>query len=151
MPEVRSTQTTAVAAGSKLLPSAEGGTRRIFFAEYVQGAATQAVSDTIYLGDLPKGSRICKDWVVSFSTGTASCTLDVGFRNKATQAVIDVDGIAAAVAVTTAGQSALNNGSSLNAGLTYITTDVVEVYATIRTAVLAANQRLVIEGTYVQD
>jgi hypothetical protein len=151
MPEVRSTQTTAVAAGSKLLPSAEGGKRRIFFAEYLQGASTQAVSDTIYLGDIPEGARICKDWLVSFSTGTASCALDVGFRNKATQAVIDVDGIAAAVAVTTAGQSALNNGSSLNAGLTYITPDVVEVYATIRTAVLAANQRLVFEGTYVQD
>lgn len=151
MAEVKSTQTTSIAAGSKVLPSAGGGTRRIFFAEYLAPASTQAVSDTIYLGDLPKGARICKDWVVSFSTGTASCTLDVGFRSKATGTVIDVDGIAAAVAVTTAGQSGLNNGSALTAGLTYTTLEAVEVYATIRTAVLAASQKLVIEGSYVQD
>ena len=151
MAEVKSTQTTSAAAGSKLLPNADGGRKRVFFAEYLAPASTQAVSDTIYLGDLPKGARICKDWVVSFSTGTASCTIDVGFRSKATGTVIDVDGIAAAVAITTAGQSGLNNGSSLNAGLSYVTTEVVEVYATIRTAVLAASQKLVIEGSYVQD
>jgi len=151
MPEVRSTQTTAIAAGYKVLPSAEGGRRRLFYAEYVQGAATQAVSDTIYLGDLPKGARILHDWVVNFSTGTASCTIDVGFRRKSDGTVLDVDGIAAAVAITTAGQSALVNGSSLTTGFTYVTPDVVEVYATIRTAVLAANQRLIIEGSYVQD
>jgi hypothetical protein len=151
MAEVKSTQTTAIGNGYKVLPSADGGRERLFFAEYIQGAATQAVSDTIYLGDLPKGARILHDWVVNFSTGTASCTIDVGFRSKATGTVIDVDGIAAAVAITTAGQSALVNGSSLTTGLTYVTNEVVEVYATIRTAVLAANQKLIIEGSYVQD
>lgn len=151
MAEVKSTQMTSVAAGYKLLPSADGGRERLFFAEYLAPASTQAVSDTIYLGDLPKGARICHDWIVNFSTGTASCTIDVGFRSKATGTVIDVDGIAAAVAITTAGQSALVNGSSLTTGLTYTTTEVVEVYATIRTAVLAASQKLIIEGSYVQD
>ena len=151
MAEVKSTQTTTIANGYKGLPTADHGRRRIFFAEYLAPASTQAVSDTIYLGDLPKGARICKDWVVSFSTGTASCTIDVGFRSKATGTVIDVDGIAAAVAITTAGQSGLNNGSSLTAGLSYVTTEVVEVYATIRTAVLAASQKLIIEGSFVQD
>ena len=151
MAEVKSTQMTSVAAGYKLLPSADGGRERLFFSEYLAPASTQAVSDTIYLGDVPKGARICHDWVVNFSTGTASCTIDVGFRSKATGTVIDVDGIAAAVAVTTAGQSALVNGSSLAAGLTYTTTEVVEVYATIRTAVLAASQKLIVEGSYVQD
>lgn len=151
MAEVKSTQTTAVAAGYKLLPSVDGGTRRQFFAEYLAPASTQAVSDTIYLGDLPPGARINHDWVVNFSTGTASCTLDVGFRKKVDGTVIDVDGIAALVAVTTAGQAALNNGSSLTAGLSYVTTETVEVYATIRAAVLAASQKLIFEGTYVQD
>jgi hypothetical protein len=151
MAEVKSTQTTAIAAGYKVLPSADGGRRRVFFAEYLNGASTLAIADTIYLGDLPKGARICKDWVVSFSTGTASCTLDVGFRKKSDGTVIDVDGIAALVAVTTAGQSGLNNGSSLTAGLSYVTTEVVEVYATVRAAVLAANQKLIFEGSYVQD
>jgi hypothetical protein len=53
--------------------------------------------------------------------------------------------------VTTAGQVALNTGSSLAAGLSYVTTEVVEVYATVRAAVLAANQKLIFEGSYVQD
>lgn len=151
MAEVKSTQTTAIAAGYKVLPSADGGRKRGFFAEYLAPASTQAVSDSIYLGDLPKGARILHDWTVCFSTGTASCTLDVGFRKKSDGTVIDVDGIAAAVPVTTAGTSALNNGSSLAAGLSYTTTEAVEVYATIRTAVLAASQKLIFEGSYVQD
>jgi hypothetical protein len=151
MAEVKSTQTTAVAAGYKLLPSVDGGRKRTFFAEYLAPASTQAVSDTIYLGDLPEGARIMHDWVCNFSTGTASCTLDVGFRSKATGTVIDVDGIAALAAVTTAGQVALNTGSALAAGLSYVTTEAVEVYATIRAAVLAASQKLIFEGTYVQD
>ena len=151
MAEVKSTQTTAIAAGYKVLPSADGGRRRLFFAEYLAPASTQAISDTIYLGDLPKGARICHDWVCNFSAGTASCTLDVGYRSKATGTVIDVDGIAALAAVTTAGQVALNTGSGLAAGLTYTTTEVVEVYATIRAAVLAASQKLIFEGSYVQD
>ena len=151
MAEVKSTQMTSVAAGSKLLPSADGGRERLFYAEYLAPANTQAVSDTIYLGDIPKGARICHNWIGNISTGTASCTLDVGFRSKATGTVIDVDGIAAAVAVTTAGAVTFNNGSSLPAGLSYVTTEAVEVYATIRAAVLAASQKLIFEGTYVQD
>lgn len=151
MAEVKSTQTTAITAGYKVLPSADGGRRRLFFAEYLAPAATQPISDTIYLGDLPKGARICHDWVCNFSAGTASCTLDVGFRSKATGTVIDVDGIATSAAVTTAGQVALNTGSSLAPGLTYVTTEVVEVYATIKAAVLAASQKLVFEGSYIQD
>lgn len=151
MAEVKSTQTTAIAAGYKVLPSADGGRKRNFYAEYVNGASTLATSDTIYLGDLPKGARILHDWVLNFSTGTASCTLDVGLRKKSDGSVIDVDGIADGVAVTTAGQVALNNGSSLAAGLSYVTTEVVEVYATVLVAVLAANQKLIFEGSYVQD
>lgn len=151
MAEVKSTQTTAIAAGYKVLPSADGGRKRAFYAEYVNGASTLAIADTIYLGDLPKGARILHDWVCNFSTGTASCTLDVGFRKKSDGTVIDVDGIAALAAVTTAGQVALNTGSSLAAGLSYVTTEVVEVYATVRAAVLAANQKLIFEGSYVQD
>jgi hypothetical protein len=151
MAEVKSTQTTKTASGYKLLPSEEGGRHRTFFAEYLAPASTQAISDTIYLGDLPEGARILHDWVMNISTGTASCTLDVGFRSKATGTVIDVDGIAALASAATAGQVALNTGSALAAGLTYVTTEAVEVYATIRAAVLAASQKLVFEGTYVQD
>ena len=151
MAEVKSTQMTSLAAGSKLLPSADGGRKRQFYAEYLNGASTLAIADTIYLGDLPKGARINHDWIGNISTGTASCTLDLGFRSKATGTVIDVDGIGALVAVTTAGAVAFNNGSSLTAGLSYVTTEVVEVYATVRAAVFAASQKLIVEGSYVQD
>ncbi len=82
MAEVRSTQMTSVTAGAKLLPSADGGRKRLFFARYVQGGSTQAINDTIYLGDLPKGARICKDWLVNCSAGTASSTMDIGLRTK---------------------------------------------------------------------
>lgn len=151
MAEVKSTQTTAVAAGQKLLPSADGGRMRLFFAEYVQGAGTQPIGDTIYLGDLPKGARICKDWLVNLSAGTASCTLHIGIRSKATGAVIDVDGIAASVEAATAGYKDANTGSLLAGGLQYTTTEAVEVYATINGAALAAAQKITIEGSYVQD
>lgn len=151
MPEVRSTQTAAIAAGSKVLPNADGGRKRLFFAEYVQGASTQAISDTIYLGDLPKGARICKDWLLNCSAGTASSTMDVGIRSKATGAVISATGIAAAVNTNAAGYKDANTGALLAAGLQYVTTEAVEVYATITAAVLAANQKLTIEGSYVQD
>jgi len=149
--EVKSTQTTAIAAGYKVLPSADGGRRRVFFAEYLNGASTLAIADTIYLGDLPKGARILHDWVVNCSAGTASCTLDIGFRKKSDGTVIDVDGIAALIAVSSAGNIAAVNGSSITGGLSYVTTEVVEVYATVRAAVLAANQKLIFEGSYVQD
>jgi len=151
MAEVKSTQTTAIAAGYKVLPSADGGRRRVFFAEYLNGASTLAIADTIYLGDLPKGARILHDWVVNCSAGTASCTLDIGFRKKSDGTVIDVDGIAALIAVSSAGNIAAVNGSSITGGLSYVTTEVVEVYATVRAAVLAANQKLIFEGSYVQD
>ena len=41
MAEVKSTQTTAIAAGYKVLPSADGGRKRGFYAEYVNGASGQ--------------------------------------------------------------------------------------------------------------
>ena len=151
MAEVKSTQTTAIAAGYKVLPSADGGRKRVFYAEYVNGASTLAIADTIYLGDLPKGARILHDWVVNCSAGTASCTLDIGFRKKSDGTVIDVDGIAALIAVSSAGNIAAVNGSSITGGLSYVTTEVVEVYATVRAAVLAASQKLIFEGSYVQD
>lgn len=155
MAEVRSTQMTSVTAGAKLLPSADGGRKRLFFARYVQGGSTQAINDTIYLGDLPKGARICKDWLVNCSAGTASSTMDIGLRTKGVggQAgtVIDADGIAAAVNTAAAGYKDANTGALIAAGEEYVTTDVVEVYATITGAVFAANQKLTVEGSYVQD
>ena len=65
--------------------------------------------------------------------------------------MIDADGIAAAVNTAAAGYKDANTGSSLAAGLNYVTTEVVEVYATVTGAVFAENQKLTVEGSYVQD
>jgi hypothetical protein len=151
MAEVNSTQTTAIAAGYKVLPGADGGRKRLFFADITNGASTLAVNDTIYLGDLPKGARICKDWLVSCAAGTASSTLDIGLRSKATGTVIDADGIAAAVNTAAAGQKDANTGALIASGAKYVTTEAVEVYATVTGAVFAAAQAMTVEGSYVQD
>lgn len=151
MAEVKSTQTTNIASGYKNLPSADGGRKRMFYARYVNGASTLATSDTIYLGDLPKGARICKDWLVNCAAGTASSTLDIGIRTKSTGTVIDADGIAASVNTAAAGYKDANTGALIAAGAEYVTTAEVEVYATVTGAVFAASQALTVEGSYVQD
>lgn len=151
MAEVKSTQTTAIAAGYKVLPSADGGRKRMFYARYAAPASTQAISDTIYLGDLPKGARIGKDWVLNCSAGTATSTLHIGLRTKSTGTVIAASGIAASVDVAAAGYKDANTGTLIAAGEEYVTLAEVEVYATINVAVLAASQKITVEGTYVQD
>lgn len=151
MAEVKSTQMTSRAAGTKLLPSADGGRKRLFYARYVNDASTDAISDTLYLGDLPAGARICKDWLVNCSAGTASSTMDIGLRKKSDGTVIDADGIAASVNTAAAGYKDANTGALLAAGEEYVTTEAVEVYATFTGAVFAASQKLTVEGSYVQD
>ena len=151
MAEVLSTQMTTVAAGQKLLPNSDGGRERLFYARYVQGASTQAINDTIYLGDLPKGARICKDWLLNCGAGTASGTLHIGLRKKSDRTVVAASGIAASVDIAAAGYKSANTGTLLAAGEEYVTTEALEVYATINVAVLAANQKITIEGSYVQD
>lgn len=151
MAEVKSTQTTAIMAGYKVLPSADGGRKRMFYARYVQGAGTQAINDTIYLGDLPKGARIGKDWLVNCSAGTLASELHIGLRSKANGTVIDAGGIAVSVNTAAAGYKDANTGALIAAGEEYVTTEAVEVYATVIAAVFAANQKLTVEGTYVQD
>lgn len=151
MAEVKSTQMTSVASGYKLLPSADGGRERLFHGRYVNGASTLAINDTIYLGDLPKGARIVPNWRVSCAAGTASSTLDVGLRKKSDGTVIDADGVAAAVNTAAAGFKDANTGALVANGAEYVTTEAVEVYATVTGAVLAASQALVVFGTYVQD
>jgi len=151
MAEVKSTQTTSVAAGTKLLPHESAGLRKSFYARFVNGASTLAVGDTIYLGDLPKGVRISKDWLANCGTGTASSTLDIGLRTKSTGTVIDADGIAASVNTAAAGYKDANTGALIAAGAEYVTADVAEVYATVTGAVFAASQALTVEGTYVSN
>lgn len=153
MAEVKSTQTTNVAAGYRnpVNTDSHSGRLRAFYARYVQGAATQAISDTIYLGDLPKGARIGKDWNVNCSTGTATGTIHIGLRKKSDGTVIDADGIAVSVDVAAAGYKDANTGALIAAGAEYVTTEAVEVYATINVAVFAAAQAMTVSGSYVQD
>ena len=153
MPEFNSIQTAAVAAGRKNTVNVDShqGRVRPFYARYVNGASTLALNDTIYLGDLPKGARIRKDWLVNCSTGTGSSTMDIGLRKKSDRTAIDADGIGAAINTAAAGYKDANNGALIAAGAEYVTTEAVEVYATVTGAVFAANQALTVDGSYVQD
>lgn len=151
MPEFNSTQRTSIASGYKVLPSADHGRKRLFYARYVNGASTLAINDTIYLGDLPAGARLCKDWLISCGAGTASSTIDVGLRLKSTQAEVDLDGIASVINTAAAGIKDAVNGALILNGAEYVTTAAVEVVATVKGAVFAASQAIVFEGSYVQD
>lgn len=153
MAEVKSTQTTNVANGYKnpVNSDSHSGRVRAFYARFVNGASTLATSDTILLGELPKGARIRKDWLVNCGAGTASSTLDIGLRKKSDGTVIDADGIAASVNTAAAGYKDANTGALIAAGAEYVTTEAVEVYATVTGAVFAASQALTVDGTYVQD
>jgi hypothetical protein len=151
MAEVKSTQTTATAAGYKNLPATGGvGTVRPFYAKFHNGAATVAINDTVYFGDLPKGARIRKDWRLNCGAGTATSTMHIGLRKK-DGTVIDADGLGVSVDIAAAGYKVVDGGALIAAGEEYITTEAVEVYGTVNVAVLAASQKITLEGTYVQD
>jgi hypothetical protein len=77
--------------------------------------------------------------------------LDIGLRSAKTGAVIDADGIAVGIDIAAAGNKAANNGALIANGAEYVTTECVDVYGTIRGAVLAANQALKVEISYVTD
>ena len=131
MAEIVSRLAAKIAAGTKLSPHEAGGKKRIVVITSPATAAW-AQNDTIASGiPLPIGTRFTAGSFVSNAALGASVTLDVGIRNFATKTAIDADGIAASVAIATAGRSALNNGALVAAGVEYVTTEVCEVYATL--------------------
>lgn len=151
MAEVNTTQGAKLLAGTKLSPHESGGRVRTLAAKMPAAYAQLAINDTIFLGRIPVNSRILLDGWIGCAAGTASCVLDIGLRSTKTGVVIDADGIAVGIDAAAAGNKAANNGALITNGAEYVTTEEVDVYATVRGAVLAANQALKFEIDYVTD
>lgn len=151
MAETNTTQAAKLLAFTKLLPHESFGRCRALCAKMPAAYAQLAINDTIFIGRIPAGSRILLDAMVGCGAGTATCVIDIGLRSTKTGTVIDADGIAVGIDVAAAGNKAANNGALITNGAEYVTTEEVDVYATVRVAVLAANQALKFEIPYVND
>lgn len=151
MAEVNTTQGAKFVAKTKLSPHESFGRKRILAAKMPTTYAQLAINDTIFLGRVPVNSRFTLNSNVGLGTGTASCVLDIGIRSSKTGTVIDADGLAVGIEATTAGNKTAASGALITAGVEYVTTEEVDVYATVRGAVLAANQPLKFEIEYVTD
>lgn len=151
MAETNTTQAAKILARTKLLPHESFGRRRTLCAKMPATYAQLAINDTIFIGRIPAGSRILGDALVSCGTGTASCTLDIGLRETATGTVLSATGIATGVDAATSGVKDATNGAYITAGAEYVTLVETDVYATVKGAVLAANQALKFEIPYVND
>lgn len=152
MAEVNSVQAQKVADRKKLLPAESHGRQRVLVATLAATHAAYAINDTILLGVVPVNSRFLTGAVVSIGgAGTASSTVDIGFRNANTKVVIDADGIAVGADISAAAKVAADTGALVAAAADYLTPADVEVYATVKGAVLAANQQIRFEIPYVTD
>lgn len=151
MAEVNTTQGAKLVAKSKLLPHESHGRARMLCAKMPATHSGAAINDTIFIGRLPVNSRILLDSYISCAAGTASCVVDLGLRKAKDGTVIDADGIAVGIDVAAAGNKLANNGALITSGAEYVTTEEVDVYATVRVAALAANQSLKFEISYVTD
>lgn len=152
MAEVNSVQAQKVADRKKLLPAESHGRQRVLVATLAAAHAAYAVNDTVLLGVVPVNSRFLTGAVVSIGgAGTASSTVDIGIRNATTKVVIDADGIAVGADISAAAKVAADTGALVAAAADYLTPADVEVYATVKGAVLAANQQIRFEIPYVTD
>ncbi|CAO3886928.1 hypothetical protein [Achromobacter mucicolens] len=152
MAEVNSVQGAKIVAGQKLLPAESHGRQRILIATLPATHAAYAVNDTIFLGRVPANTRFLTGAVISVGgSGTASSTVDIGTRNTVTQAVIDADGITVGADISAAGKIVADTGAFIAAAADVLTATEVDVYATVKGAVLAANQQMRFEIPYVTD
>jgi hypothetical protein len=144
MAEQVSRQAAKVAARTKMSPNEAYGKKRVVVITS-PAAVTWAQGDTLASPQLlPVGTRFtCGSKVSNAAMGT-SVTLDVGIRDK-NGVEIDADGIAAAMAVASAGRSALDNGALVKDGAEYVTTVPCYVYATLGGATPSANAQIRIE------
>jgi hypothetical protein len=149
MAEVLGRIPTEIAANRKALYDSQGETSIAVF-EMPTTHAGASIADTIGSGViLKKGTRLLAPVTLSFSAGTASCTLAVGLRSAATLTAIDATAIMAATAITSAATSQVNTGTKLTGGQRYVLLEDAEIYGTVAGAAVAANQAIRIEVPYV--
>ena len=152
MAEVKSVQAQKVADNKKLIPAESHGRQRVLIATLPATHAAYSINDTIVLGVVPVNSRFLTGAVLSVGgAGTESSTVDIGIRNANTKEVIDADGIADGVDISSAGKVDADTGELVAAAADYITPVDVEVYATVLGAALASNQQIRFEIPYVTD
>lgn len=148
---ITSTQYTGQTATPrrKSNPRDQGNNFKIFYAESPDTYTAQAIAERFDFGVIPKGSRIVPTGVVQCAAGAASSTLDIGIRSLATGTVIDIDGLAKVVNLTTAGVKPVNTGDLFLTGNGYVTTEDVIVYGTFQGATNTANQKISLTLQYV--
>lgn len=132
-----------IAAGRKLAPAYEGDVKTIVCRTPTTYAA-QAVNEIWSTGMIVKDGSRLKGLRISFGTGAASSTLDVGLRNAATLVAVDATALAAAHAITTAAVNDVVSGTKLTLGTDYIVPADCEIYATFKGATNTANQQIVL-------
>jgi hypothetical protein len=133
MAEFDSRQITALAASPKVKAAPyDHGTVSVLIAT-TPATAAWAQNDTFEIGTLPKGARILRSSKVYHGAFGASVTMDVGVRDtpEAGAAVIDADGLAAALNVAAAGVKDINGGALVAAANGYVLTKDVVLYATL--------------------
>jgi hypothetical protein len=140
MAEVKSAQSTKIAAGTQLSTNEQG---RVMVANITTPAtfAQLAIDDTMSTGVfIPKGARILSA-LKNHGTGTASSTANVGLR-KRDGTVVDATAICSLTALTTATTTPVEcgNGTYIAAGVDTVLDYECEIYITAKGAVLAANQ-----------
>jgi hypothetical protein len=129
----------------------QSGRIRFFESTYTAPASgAPIIADTIEWGRLPVGARIIPhlsrfDW----STGTASCTINLGDSASAARHL-------AATAITTAGTVALTTPASGAASFetsdaSNTATDNTKLVSTVAGAAIAVNQVITLRLAYVQD
>ncbi|VWD22372.1 hypothetical protein BCO18442_04016 [Burkholderia contaminans] len=151
MAEFNTTQAAKLIAGKKLSPHEQGGRKRILASKMPAAYAQIAIGDTVFIGRVPVNSRFTLNSSVGCAAGTASSALDIGIRSSDTGEVIDAAAIAAGVNIAAAGVKPANTGARIGSGAEYVTEEAVDVFATVRGAVVAANQALKFEIEYVTD
>jgi hypothetical protein len=151
MAETNTTQAAKLVAKTKLMPHESHGRERMMCSKMPAAFAQMAINDTIFIGRIPAGSRILWGGIVSCAAGTATGTLDIGLRETATGTVLSATGLATGLDVAAAGVKNINSGAYITNGAEYVTLVECDVYATVKVAVLAANQVLKFEIPYVAD
>ena len=131
MAEFTATQITGLTSSPKTkMPPYDHGQIKVLIGSS-PAVAAWAQNDTFKIGVIPKGSRILRTshfWHGAFG---ASVTCDVGLRQTSDGTVIDADGLCAGIDVSASGIDQIKNGALLKAVNGYVTTQDVDVYATL--------------------
>lgn len=149
MAEVLGRLPTEAAANRKVMQDTQA---RTFTAvcELPLTHAAYAIADTIGYGIvLKKGTRLTLPVTISNNAGTAACTLAVGLRNPVTKVAIDATAILAATAINAAQTIQANTGTKLTNGQRYVLLEDAEIYGTVAGAVVAIDQAVRVEVTYL--